>query len=64
MSCGFGQFLRRVFCLLAIFGVLVAGTAGCGGGPKTDEAAGKLPTGVKKSNDSMENFMKSQKAKK
>jgi hypothetical protein len=61
----FRQILGRSTCLLVVLGLLVAVTPGCGGDEaKQGEAAGGVPPALKKSNDNMENFMKSQSAAK
>ncbi|AMV40293.1 hypothetical protein [Planctomyces sp. SH-PL62] len=62
MRHGLRQILGRTCCLLAVLGLLVAAVPGCGDGG--DSATGGDDAGVppvlKKSNDQMENFMKSQ----
>jgi hypothetical protein len=63
MIRGFRQISGRALCLLAAFGLLAA-TPGCGDGPKKEVAADGVPANVKESNSNMENFMKTQKAKK
>jgi hypothetical protein len=64
MSREFRQFSVRALCLLAVIGLLVAATPGCGDGPaKKEEAAGKVPANVQESNKNMQDFMNSQKKK-
>ncbi len=61
MSRGFQKSFVRTFCLLAVFGLLAASAPGCGGdtGTKVDPET-KVPVSVSESNNSMEDFMKSQ----
>jgi hypothetical protein len=61
MSRGFRQILVRNLCLLAVLGLLVATTPGCGDGPAKKDAASGIPTNVQESNKNMENFMNSKK---
>jgi hypothetical protein len=66
MSHGFRKSSGRALCLLAVLGLLAAAAPGCGESTtgKQEAAAGKVPTVVQDSNKNMENFMKSQAAKK
>lgn len=55
----------RIPCLLVALGLLITTAPGCGDGAITkDESAGGIPTVLKKSNDQMENFIKSKTAAK
>ena len=64
MICGFGRIAVRALCTLAVLGLLAA-TPGCDDGAKKNGAAGgDIPANVKESNNNMQNFEKSQKAKK
>jgi hypothetical protein len=64
MRYGLRRLLPRIGRLAAASGVLLA-VVGCGDEPvKKDESAGGIPSVLKKSNDQMENFMKSKSAAK
>ena len=65
MSDEFRKNSGRTLCLLAVVGLLAASAPGCGDAPKKQEGgAASIPANVQESNKNMENFMKSQTAKK
>ena len=67
MSRGFRKNSGRVFCLLAVFGLLAVAVPGCSDATTSKEegaGASPLPANVQKSNKNMEDFMKSQNAAK
>jgi len=59
----FGHVLARSACILAGFVIVAGAIPGCGDGTSADQAPGGVPPVLKKSNDNMENFMKSKSAK-
>lgn len=66
MSRGFRENSVRVAFLLAVFGFLAIASPGCGEAPSNQEGGDKspIPPTLEQSNKNMENFMKSQTAKK
>ena len=66
MIRGFRKNSGRVFCLLAIFGILAIAAPGCSDATTKEGGAGAspVPANVQQSNKNMEDFMKSQNAAK
>ena len=63
MRRGYRQILARVLPFMAVVGLLVA-TSGCGDEAKKPDAKTGVPKNVDESNKNMEEFMKTQNAKK